>query len=258
MRSRSAAPRSPPSPAAAPAAARSSSPSTPTRRRRRCRRWSARSPTPTATRSDPTGGTRTISWTLVDGDGIANGGADTLTVTSDGQRDRVNDAPQGTDATCAFNEDRLAHLRRGRFRLQRPAEGDSFAGVVITTLPTNGVLLLERRSGHRRRHLRAHARARSRRPARLPVRRQRATARLMRASPSRCATTAASPTAADTDQSAEHADLQRQPGERRADLDQSERRRGDLDRGHAPPSCSTSAPTRRSPTSTAPISTPAR
>ena len=32
--------------------------------------------------ADPTPGTRTMDWTLVDGDGTANGGADTLALTT--------------------------------------------------------------------------------------------------------------------------------------------------------------------------------
>ncbi len=91
---------------------------------------------------NPTAGARTITWTLVDGDGIANGGADTLNITSSVNAVAVNDAPQGTDATFAFNEDGSRILLAADFGFSDPAEGHAFAGVVITTLPTNGVLLL--------------------------------------------------------------------------------------------------------------------
>ena len=44
----------------------------------------------------PTSGSRTVSWTLVDGDGTANGGADTATFTSSVTVNAVNDAPINT------------------------------------------------------------------------------------------------------------------------------------------------------------------
>jgi len=91
---------------------------------------------------NPTGGVRTIGWTLVDGDGTLNGGADTLGVTSSVNVVAVNDAPQGTDATIALNEDGSRILVAADFGFSDAGEGNAFAGVVITTLPTNGVLLL--------------------------------------------------------------------------------------------------------------------
>jgi hypothetical protein len=91
---------------------------------------------------NPTGGTRTVNWTLVDGDGTANLGTDTLNVTTTVNVVAVNDAPQGTDATFAFNEDGSRILAAADFGFSDPAEGNNFTGVVITTLPTNGVLLL--------------------------------------------------------------------------------------------------------------------
>jgi hypothetical protein len=92
--------------------------------------------------TSPTGGIRTIGWTLVDGDGVALGGADTLALSSTVEVINVNSAPQGADATIALNEDGARILAAADFGFSDPAEGDNFAGVVITTLPTNGVLLL--------------------------------------------------------------------------------------------------------------------
>ncbi len=91
---------------------------------------------------NPTDGDRTITWTLVDGDGTANTGVDTVQFTTTVDVDPVNDAPLGTDATFAFNEDGSRILAAADFGFSDPAEGHGFAGVVITTLPTNGVLLL--------------------------------------------------------------------------------------------------------------------
>jgi Ca2+-binding RTX toxin-like protein len=92
--------------------------------------------------TSPTGGIRTIGWTLVDGDGIALGGSDTLNLSSTVEVINVNSAPQGTDAAITLNEDGSRILAAADFGFSDPAEGDNFAGVVITTLPTNGVLLL--------------------------------------------------------------------------------------------------------------------
>lgn len=91
---------------------------------------------------NPTGGARTINWSLVDGDGTANSGADTVTQASSVNVLAVNDRPQGTDATYTFNEDGSRTLSQADFGFSDPAEGHGFAGVAITTLPTNGVLLL--------------------------------------------------------------------------------------------------------------------
>ncbi|HTU10131.1 MAG TPA: Ig-like domain-containing protein [Allosphingosinicella sp.] len=92
--------------------------------------------------TSPTGGIRNISWTLVDGDGTANGGVDTLTVASTVEVINVNTAPDGTDNTIALLEDGSHTLAAADFGFSDPTEGDAFAGVVITTLPTDGALLL--------------------------------------------------------------------------------------------------------------------
>ena len=54
----------------------------------------------------------------------------------------VNDAPSGTDSTITLDEDGTRILTQADFGFSDPLEGDGFAGVVITTLPTNGTLLL--------------------------------------------------------------------------------------------------------------------
>ncbi len=91
---------------------------------------------------DPTDGNRTITWTLVDGDGTANTGVDTLQVTTTLDVDPVNDAPQGADETIVMDEDGTRILNAGNFNFTDPLDGDSFAGVVLTTLPASGDLYL--------------------------------------------------------------------------------------------------------------------
>ena len=54
----------------------------------------------------------------------------------------INDAPSGADATITLNEDGTRALTQADFGFSDPAEGHGFAGVVITTLPTHGTLLL--------------------------------------------------------------------------------------------------------------------
>src|SRR5690606_6133783 len=53
---------------------------------------------------NPTDGDRTVTWTLVDGDGVANGGADTLTVTSTVNVQPVDDAPAAVDDAVSTDE----------------------------------------------------------------------------------------------------------------------------------------------------------
>jgi VCBS repeat-containing protein len=54
----------------------------------------------------------------------------------------VNDAPSGTSATIALDEDGTWTLTQADFGFGDPVEGDGFAGVVIATLPASGTLLL--------------------------------------------------------------------------------------------------------------------
>ena len=78
------------------------------------------------------------SFTYRADDGTEQGNVATvlLTVTS------VNDSPSGTSATIVMAEDNSRTLAQADFGYSDPAEGHGFAGVVITTLPGNGRLLL--------------------------------------------------------------------------------------------------------------------
>jgi hypothetical protein len=91
---------------------------------------------------NPTAGTRNISWTLVDGDGIANGGADTLTVGSTVTIVAVNDAPAGTDHTATVNEDATYTFAAADFGYS-DVDGNAFSGVRFTTLPLLGTIFLD-------------------------------------------------------------------------------------------------------------------
>jgi hypothetical protein len=56
---------------------------------------------------NPTDGDRTITWTLVDGDGTANGGHDTLTATTMVNVNPVDDAPVAQDDSFSTNENAI-------------------------------------------------------------------------------------------------------------------------------------------------------
>ena len=89
---------------------------------------------------NPSTATRIVTWTLIDGDGIANGGADTRTITSFVGVTPVNDAPSGTDATLTLVEDGSRVLTVADFGYS-DVDGHSQIAVIITTLPTAGTLL---------------------------------------------------------------------------------------------------------------------
>lgn len=90
----------------------------------------------------PTAGGRAITWTLVDGDGAANSGADTLSVTSNVNVVAVNDAPSGTDATITTAED-VPHVFTAADFGFGDVDGNAFAGVVVTTLPGAGTIMFD-------------------------------------------------------------------------------------------------------------------
>jgi large repetitive protein len=90
---------------------------------------------------NPTDGDRTITWTLVDGDGTANTGVDTVQFATTVDVDPVNDAPAGADRFFTFDEEGSRTLSQADFGFS-DAENHGLAGVAITTLPTNGTLLL--------------------------------------------------------------------------------------------------------------------
>ena len=126
---------------------------------------------------DPTDGDRTISWTLVDGDGTANTGVDTIQFTSTVDVDPVNDEPAGTDNTLHDRRGRLPHLYRRGFRLQRSDRQRRLRRRRPDHASGQRRPLPERRRDHRRRHV--HHRRRHRRgPAHLRARPQRQRHRL--------------------------------------------------------------------------------
>ena len=96
---------------------------------------------------DPTDGDRTITWTLVDGDGTLNGGVDTLSGTTTVDVDPVNDPPSGTDSNrTALEDTTFVFVSAGPqtfFPFSDPLDNDSFIGVFISSLATAGTLLYD-------------------------------------------------------------------------------------------------------------------
>ncbi|MFN3387859.1 MAG: beta strand repeat-containing protein, partial [Allosphingosinicella sp.] len=92
---------------------------------------------------DPTDGDRTVTWTLVDGDGTANGGVDTLQFTTTVDVDPVNDEPEGADKDVTILEDGTHTFTTSDFGFSDPLDGGTFSFVKITTLPTAGKLFLD-------------------------------------------------------------------------------------------------------------------
>ena len=91
---------------------------------------------------DPVDGTRGITVTLVDGDGTANGGADTFVATTSVSVVAINDAPSGTDGTATTLEDTSLALSATNFGFS-DIDNNAFAGVVISTLPAAGTLFYD-------------------------------------------------------------------------------------------------------------------
>ena len=85
--------------------------------------------------------TRTVTWTLVDGDGIANSGADTRVLNSFVGVSGVNDEPSGQDKTLSAVEDTGLTLNASDFTFS-DVDGHSFAAIIISELPTGGTLFL--------------------------------------------------------------------------------------------------------------------
>ncbi|HEX8383282.1 MAG TPA: PQQ-dependent sugar dehydrogenase [Sphingomonas sp.] len=92
--------------------------------------------------AEPTPGTRTLTYTLVDGAGVANGGGDGTTFTTSVQVLALNDAPGGADARLSLTEDGSRVLGVADFGFA-DVEGDAFTGVVIAALPAAGGLSLD-------------------------------------------------------------------------------------------------------------------
>ncbi|MDF2464005.1 MAG: tandem-95 repeat protein [Ramlibacter sp.] len=92
--------------------------------------------------ANPTGGSRTITLTLVDGDGIDGGlGADTLTVTSSVTVVPVNDAPSGADNSAILFEDTTYVFATADFATGfTDPESNTFAGIKVTTVPAANLM----------------------------------------------------------------------------------------------------------------------
>ncbi|QAY77379.1 S-layer family protein [Sphingosinicella sp. BN140058] len=93
------------------------------------------------TGDDPAAGTRTVTYTLSDGDGSGPGETSTIILQNSFAVLAVNDAPVGIDKTIEVSEDDPYAFFLTDFGFS-DAEGDDWAEVVITTLPGNGALLL--------------------------------------------------------------------------------------------------------------------
>jgi hypothetical protein len=91
---------------------------------------------------NPTEGSRTVNWTLVDPDGTANGGANTLTFSSAINVIEVNDEPAGSDHTATINEDSTYAFAATDFGFS-DTDGNSFSSVRFTTLPGAGTIFLD-------------------------------------------------------------------------------------------------------------------
>jgi hypothetical protein len=91
---------------------------------------------------DPATAPRNVTFTFNDGDGNPAGGDPSGSAMATINVASINDAPSGTSATIAINEDSPRILSQADFGFSDPAEGDGFAGVLLTSLPANGTLLL--------------------------------------------------------------------------------------------------------------------
>ncbi|MEA3013736.1 MAG: trimeric autotransporter adhesin, partial [Sphingomonadales bacterium] len=91
---------------------------------------------------DPSTTPRTVTFTFNDGDGNPAGGDPPGNATATINLTSLNDAPSGTSATITIDEDGSRVLTQADFGFSDPAEGDAFTGVLLTSLPANGTLLL--------------------------------------------------------------------------------------------------------------------
>jgi hypothetical protein len=93
----------------------------------------------------PSGATRTVTFTLVDGHGTVNGGADTAAATATVTVTPVNDAPSGTDNAVTTKEDTPYVFATADFGFSdaTDAGANALAGVKFTTVPASGTLLLD-------------------------------------------------------------------------------------------------------------------
>ncbi len=82
----------------------------------------------------PTNGLRLVTTTLIDGDGTAMSGVDTVAIGSEVFVLEINDAPSGTDNTISIAEDGSHTFTLANFGFS-DTDGDNFDSVIITTLP---------------------------------------------------------------------------------------------------------------------------
>ncbi len=85
---------------------------------------------------DPTQASRTLDFSVFDGDQRSNSVTRPLSITS------INDAPSGTDATLTFLEDTTLTLSRADFGFSDILDNNTFSAVTISQLPGDGTLLL--------------------------------------------------------------------------------------------------------------------
>ncbi|PSJ38893.1 beta strand repeat-containing protein [Allosphingosinicella deserti] len=93
------------------------------------------------TGDDPAAGSRTVTYTLADGDGSGPGETSTIILQNSFAVLAVNDAPVGFDKTIEVSEDDPYAFFLTDFGFG-DAEGHDWAEVIISTLPGNGELLL--------------------------------------------------------------------------------------------------------------------
>jgi hypothetical protein len=98
----------------------------------------------TSSGDNPTAGTRTITLTLVDGDGNDGGlGNDTGTASATITVVAVNDAPSGADNGDSVTDNAVLTFTASDFSTgMTDPESHGFAGVKITTLPSTGTIKL--------------------------------------------------------------------------------------------------------------------
>jgi VCBS repeat-containing protein len=99
---------------------------------------------------DPTEGDRTIEWSLVDGDGTANGGSDTATVSTTVTVQAVNDAPTAVADNDSVQEDTAPNPISGNV-LTNDTDPEDDTLLVTTTgtfMLTYGSLLLNGDGGY--------------------------------------------------------------------------------------------------------------
>jgi hypothetical protein len=82
-------------------------------------------------------GTRTVNYSLTDGDGGTDTGSVTINLVG------INDAPSGTDNTVVASEDDPYTFTWADFGFSDPVDGDDALGVRIDELPVKGTLVLD-------------------------------------------------------------------------------------------------------------------